>query len=77
MSTPGSVCWQRQPDGQFVCDGHLPKGTRYVRISIDGRMGYAHWRIKRAFEIVQTAISKGQAKAYEYVLLPVSKEADR
>ena len=77
ISSQGSIRWQRQADGQFVCDGHLPKGTRRVRIAIDGRIGHAHWQPKQAVKIVESAIVKGQAKASEYALLPISKEADR
>ncbi len=65
------LIFQRQANGQYETVGELPKGTRKVRIDIDGRLGSAIFPGKRALQIISEAIATNHVTADTYEIVPL------
>src|SRR5437016_5165838 len=65
------LIYRKLPSGKFETVGELPKGTRKVRIDIDGRMGSAIFSGKRAVRVVSEAIATNHATADIYEIVPL------
>ncbi len=65
------LIYRKLPSGQYESVGKLPKGTRKVRIDIDGHLGSAIFSGKRAVRIVSEAIQTNHACADVYEIVPL------
>lgn len=67
------IVFTRQPDGTFLLEGELVKGTRQVSISRDGHPGLnKEYKPQEAIEIIECAIASGLAPAQEYRIVEVT-----
>ena len=67
------ITFTRQPDGTFLREGELAKGTRQVSISRDGHPGLnKEYKPQEAVEIIERAIASGLAPAQEYRIVEVT-----
>jgi len=65
------LIFRKQTDGQYKTVGELPKGTRKVRIDIDGHLGSAIFSGKRAVRVISEAIATNHACADVYEIVPL------
>jgi hypothetical protein len=65
------LIYRKLPSGKYESVGELPKGTRKVRIDIDGHLGSAIFSGKRAVRIVSEAIQTNHAWADIYEIVPL------
>ena len=65
------LIYRKLPSGKFESIGELPKGTRKVRINIDGHLGSAIFSGKRAVRVVSEAIATNHACADIYEIVPL------
>jgi len=65
------LIFRKQSDGRYETVGELPKGTRKVRIDIDGRLGSAIFPGKRALRIISEAIATNHVTADTYEIVPL------
>ena len=63
------LTFTRNDDGTYTRAGSLPKGTRKVRIVIDGRPAHAK-AASEALALLEESERKGQLRAFSYKLIP-------
>src|SRR5438094_4297270 len=65
------LMYRKLPSGHYEAVGELPKGTRKVRIDIDGHFGSAIFSGKRALRVISEAIATNHACADVYEIVPL------
>ena len=65
------LIYRKLPSGHYESIGELPKGTRKVRIDIDGHLGSAIFSGKRAVRVISEAIATNHATADVYEVVPL------